>query len=138
MNDSRRTVRMLCLAAGCLASACAITEPANRRTLNAMDAHLAPASTAARWAALPLTLPAGILGLAADAVVVHPCTVIDDAWGDTVDYLWRPRDESRFRKAVMVPLRAVATPFVFTADWLTRSAFAVPPREEKDDKEADA
>lgn len=115
-----------------LASACAVAEPTNRRTLNAMDAHLAPGSTGARWAALPLTLPAGVLGLAADAIVVHPCCVLDDAWGDTVEYLWRPREESRFRRAAMVPLRAVATPLVFLGDWLTRATFAVPPRQEED------
>lgn len=115
-----------------LLAGCAVADADNRRTLTAMDAHLAPASTAARWAALPLTLPAGMLGLFTDAVVVHPCCVIDDAWGDTAEYLWRPREESRFRRAVMVPVRAAATPLVFAADWLTRAMFAVPPRKEDD------
>ncbi|MEZ5964163.1 MAG: hypothetical protein R3F56_09985 [Planctomycetota bacterium] len=127
----------LLLFSSCVLGACAMAEPANRYTLNAMDAHLAPSSNGARWAALPLTLPAGVVGLAADALVVHPIRVLDDAWGDTVEYLWRPREESRFRRAVMAPVRGLATPLVFVGDWLTRAVFAVPPRREAS-QEADA
>lgn len=111
-----------------VATSCAIANPDNRRTLNALDANLAPASATARWLALPVTLPAGVLGVAADAVIVHPCCVFDDAWGDTVEWLWEPREESRFRLAVMTPLRAVATPIIFLGDWLARATMNVPPR----------
>lgn len=121
----RHAILFLWLAAGC-----AVGDAANRRTLNAMDAHLAPESIAARVALAPMALPAGTLALAADAVVVHPCCVLDDAWGDTSELLWRPRQESRFRRAVMLPVRALVTPIVFAADWLGRSVFAIPPRRE--------
>ena len=121
----------LCCCALLLASSCAFFEEENRRTLNAMDADLAPSSTAARWALAPVMLPAGALGLAADVLVVHPATAIDDAWADTVEWLWTPaEDESRFRRAVMVPLVTLATPLVFASDWLGRSLFALDPREE--------
>lgn len=119
------------LALPLVAASCATSVADNRRTLNLLDAHVAPESATLRWVALPVTFPTGVLGLVTDAVIVHPCCVIDDAWGDTVEWLWDPRDESRFRRAVMVPLRALATPFVFAGDWLTRAMFAVPPRKEK-------
>ncbi len=113
-----------------LAASCAIAEPDNRRTLNALDAHLTPTSTSARWLASPVALPVGVLGVAADALVVHPCCVLDDAWGDTVEWLWEPREESRFRSAVMTPLRVIASPIVFVGDWLGRATFDIPPRKE--------
>lgn len=115
-----------------LVSGCAVFVAENRRTLNAMDAHLTPTSTGARWALSPVTFPAGLLGAVVDIVLVHPAHVIDDAWGDTVELLWTPRGESRFRRAVMLPLVVIATPVVLISDWLGRSAFAVPHREDEE------
>jgi hypothetical protein len=106
-----------------------MSERDNRRTLNALDASLTPESAAARWAAAPVALPTGLVALAVDAVVVHPACSIDDAWGDTVEWLWTPDpDESRFRRAVLLPLVTLATPPVFVGDWLGRALFAIPPR----------
>ena len=114
-----------------LLSACSMKEKENRLTLNALDASFAPSSEGARWALAPVALPAGLVALAVDAVVVHPATVVDDAWGDTVEWLWTPKpDESRFRRAVLLPLSALATPLVWVGDWLGRSVFAIEPREE--------
>jgi hypothetical protein len=113
-----------------LCAGCAVFDRDNRRTLNAMDEHLAPESTAARWAVAPVGLPAGIVALVLDAVIVHPSTVFDDAWDDTVDLLWTPRDETRFRRAILLPLVTIATPFVYLGDWLGRACLAIPPREE--------
>jgi hypothetical protein len=115
-----------------LLGACAVVAPENRRTLRAMDEHLAPESTALGLAALPVTLPAGLVGLAADAAIMHPVCSLDDAWADTADWLWRTREESRLRQVVMTPLRALVTPFVFAGDWAVRAAFVVPPRREKE------
>ena len=126
-----RDVALLALGFALLGS-CAVFEEENRTTLNAMDAHLTPDSNAARWAVAPLAVPVGLVGAAADIAVVHPVQVIDDAWGDTVELLWTPRGESRFRRAVMLPLVTVATPIVFVSDWLWRAAFAVSPREEEE------
>jgi hypothetical protein len=108
---------------------CAVFNEDNRLTLNALDEHLAPDSSAARWALAPMGFPLGIVAGVVDLVIVHPATVFDDAWGDTVQLLWTPRDESRFRRAVMLPLVTIATPFVYVGDWLLRSLFDVPPRE---------
>ena len=111
---------------------CAVINEENRRTLNAMDAAWTPESAGARWGLAPVALPAGLLGLAADAFVVHPACVLDDAWGDTVDWLWTPEpDESRFRRAVLTPLCALATPLVFVGDWLGRALFPMQPRKEE-------
>jgi hypothetical protein len=116
------------LASLLLVSACAVSDERNRLTLNAMDAHLAPESTAARWAVAPVAFPAALLGLAADALVVHPATVFDDAWRDTDDWLWTPDpSESRFRRAMLLPLVVLATPLVYAGDWLGRAVFAIDP-----------
>ncbi len=125
-----RAVALLTLT-GALLGSCAVFEQENRVTLNALDEQFTPDSSTARWALAPLALPVGLVGAATDIVLVHPARVVDDAWGDTVELLWTPGSESRFRRAVMLPLVTVATPFVFLGDWLWRAAFAVPPREEE-------
>ena len=112
-------------------ASCAIEAHDNRRTLNALDLHDTPNSATARWIVAPVALPVAAIGLAADAVVVHPCCVFDDAWGDTVEWLWESNGESRFRRAVITPLRVVATPIVFLGDWLGRATFDIPPRKEQ-------
>ncbi|HTE06719.1 MAG TPA: hypothetical protein VK824_11020 [Planctomycetota bacterium] len=111
-----------------LLTACAVADKRNRLTLNAMDEHLAPESAAGRWAAAPVAFPAALLGLAMDALVVHPASVLDDAWRDTQDWLWTPRpSESRFRRAVLLPLVVLATPLVYAGDWLRHALFRVDP-----------
>lgn len=126
-----RSMLLLLLAmAWALTAGCAVFKEENRRTLNALDEHLTPSSVGARWVFAPLALPIGLAGGATDLVLVHPACVIDDAWGDTVELLWTPRGESRFRRAVMLPLVTLATPFVFIGDWLGRAAFMLPPRKE--------
>lgn len=127
MNSARPIVQGLLLF---LAAGCATSEHDNRRMLNALDAHLTPRSPTARWIAAPVTLPVGVVALVGDAVVVHPCCVLDDAWRDTRGWLWTSHGESRFRRAVMIPLSALATPFVFTGDWLGRAIFDIEPHEE--------
>lgn len=107
---------------------CAVFESENRRTLNALDEHAAPASAAGRWALAPVALPVSLVAALGDMVIVHPICSIDDAWGDTVDWLWTPRGESRFRRAVMLPLAALATPVLFVGDLAARSAFPIDPR----------
>jgi hypothetical protein len=110
-------------------AACAIGERENRRVLNALDARAAPATVGGRWALSPVALPAGLVAALADMLVVHPATVFDDAWRDTVDLLWTSREESRFRRALFVPLAALATPFVYVGDWLGRAVLAIPPHD---------
>jgi hypothetical protein len=102
------------------AAACSMFRDDNRRTLNLIDRELAPASTGAKIALAPVALPVGVTAFAADLVVVHPIASIDDAWLDTEELLWQPKDESGLRRALFVPLAAVATPFVFVGDWVGR------------------
>ena len=78
------------------------------------------------------TLGLRAVGLATDAVIVHPVFSIDDAWGDTVELLWSPRDESSLRQALFAPVAAIATPVVFATDWVWRSLWAIDPRDEED------
>jgi hypothetical protein len=66
-----------------------------------------------------------------DLALVHPAASVDDAWLDTVDLLWRSKEESRFRRAMFVPLAALATPIVFVTDWSFRILFPIPEREER-------
>ena len=120
-----RTILLCSILHAC--AGCAIFDADNRRTLNALDRHLAPESSAARWALAPAGLPLGLLAGAADLVVVHPVSVVDDAWKDTVELCWTPRDESRFRRAVLLPLAILGTPVIFTGDWLGRALFDIPP-----------
>jgi hypothetical protein len=109
---------------------CAVFESENRRTLNALDEHVTPQGAGARWALSPLALPLGFGALAADLLLVHPVCSVDDAWGDTVEWLWTPRGETRFRRAVMLPLVTVATPVVFGGDLAGRSVFPIDPRKD--------
>lgn len=101
-------------------AACSMMRTDNRRTLNALDAALTPASTTAKVALAPVALPVGLAAFAADLTVVHPVASIDDAWDDTADLLWTPRGESTLRKVLFVPVAALATPVVFAADWFGR------------------
>lgn len=113
-----------------LCAGCAVFNEDNRRTLNALDRNFTPESTAARWALAPVGFPTAIVAGVLDMVIVHPSTVFDDAWGDTVQLLWTPSDESRFRRAIILPLVTIATPFVYIGDWLGRAVFDLPPRED--------
>jgi hypothetical protein len=128
MGKSGRLL-FVCLAWS-LAFGCAVTEEANRRTLNALDRHLAPPTAVGRWAAAPVALPLSLASLAADALVVHPLTVFDDAWRDTDEWLWTPNpSESRFRRAVLFPLTVMATPVIYVGDWMARAVFAIDPHD---------
>lgn len=108
-----------------LCSGCAIWDPDRRHLLGAMDEHLAPESEGARWALAPVGLPAGVAALVVDGVIVHPATQFDDAWYDTQNLLWEREDETPLRAAVMTPVAAVATPFVYTAAWVWRAIFNI-------------
>ena len=105
----------------------------SRRTLDLCDANLAPApaSTTARAVLLPVAVPVGFVAGVVDTVAVNPVCAIDDAWLDTVDWLWRSREESALRRALFAPLAALATPIVFGGDWLGRCVLPIPPRSDE-------
>lgn len=113
--------RRLLLSAILWLGGCTALDRNQRRTLDWLDAHLAPESAVARGCLLPLAIPVGLLGFAADTLAVNPALAVDDAWGDTAELLWEPRDETLLRRVFLVPLATLATPLVFTGDWLVRS-----------------
>jgi hypothetical protein len=130
----RNSMLLLALMALALPGAsCAVFDSDNRRTLNLLDEHCTPEEPVAKWALAPVALPTGLLAASVDAVIVHPVNVVGDAWGDTTELLWSSHEESSFRRAIFAPVAVIATPFVFVGDWLGRSAFAIPPREENED-----
>lgn len=118
MTAPRHAMFLLLLAV--LLGSCSMFRTNNRRTLNWLDATFTPESTTAKVALVPVALPVGVLGFCADLAVVHPVTTLDDAWDDTRELLWEPKDESPLRRALFVPLAAAATPFVFVGDWFGR------------------
>lgn len=113
-----------------LAPACTIVRPDSRRTLDVLDHNLTPASSTARALLLPVAVPVGIGGILTDTLLVNPIHAIDDAWLDMVDVLWTSDDETPLRRALFVPLAALATPVVFAGDWLGRCVLPLPPRKE--------
>lgn len=121
-------MRGVTLALALLLAGCAVFDRDNRRLLTALDEHATPPRAAARWALSPLAFPAGLAAVTLDMVVVQPVCSVDDAWADTVDWLWTSHGESRFRRAVMLPLAVAATPPVFAGDWLARSVFPIDAR----------
>ena len=125
---------LLVIVLACAGTGCAMAIEDNRRTLSWLNTHATPESTTGKVALAPLALPAGVTAFAADALLVHPAMVVDDAWGDTVELLWTTEDETRFRRVLLTPLAALATPFVFAGDWAGRALFAIPEREPEEER----
>lgn len=123
-----RTVRVLLALALGAAGACTAVRKEARRTMDSLDANFTPASATARACLLPVAIPIGFVALLTDTLLVNPAHAIDDAWLDTVDTLWTPRDESPLRRALFLPFAALATPVVFGGDWLGRSVLPIAPR----------
>ncbi|MCR9247854.1 MAG: hypothetical protein NXI31_22730 [bacterium] len=114
-------------------SGCTVFDDDHRRTLNWLDESLTPESAGTRYALLPVAVPVGVVGLASDMLVVNPVLAIDDAWGDTVELLWTPdEDSSNLRRVLVAPFTALATPVVFAGDWLARCLFPIDPREDEE------
>ncbi|MFT7463413.1 MAG: hypothetical protein ACI9EF_001757 [Pseudohongiellaceae bacterium] len=111
--------KSLWLLAVCLA-ACAPLEPTNRYGLDGLNEHLTPESETGRWALSPVAVPVGLATYFVDGLLIHPFYVWDDAWTDTRDAVWDTRDESRFRRALVYPLRVVGTPVVYLLSFAGR------------------
>jgi len=67
-----RIPRKLALLIAVISASCAMSESDNRRLLNALDEHLAPESTAGKWALAPVALPTGLVAFAVDAAITVP------------------------------------------------------------------
>lgn len=124
--------RLLLWCLGAMLPACAWARRENRPVWNAFEEHLVPQSQGAFLATLPLTVPVGLLSIAADTLVAHPLQVVDDAAEDAAD-LWRQvdLDADYYTEAGFAPLRAVATPVWFCCSFVGRSLFDVPSAESR-------
>ncbi len=111
---------------------CAWTNRDNRPVWNAMEEHLVPEGDVAFVAALPLTIPGGIVAFVLDTFIVHPAMVVDDAAADAGD-LWEDIEwaEHYYTELASVPFRAAFTPLVFVVTFLGRSAFDIPPHDDE-------
>ena len=106
-------------------SACAFTNPDNTPLVTWSGEALggAEAATATKIATAPLAVTLGVV----DVVVVHPASVVDDAGKDAHEWLWEePVCGAATRSFLFLP-RLAMTPVVFTASWLARSLFSIPP-----------
>lgn len=119
---ARHTGARVCLLVGLAVSGCAMIDQDNRRTLNLLDRHISPDSLGTQLALAPVVLPLGGVALAVDQFIVHPVCVGDDAWDDTRRILWESDDPSLFRRVLLVPLVALATPFFYLGDFLIRAS----------------
>jgi hypothetical protein len=109
----------------CCLEACAIADEGNRRVLNYLDADWSPPTTAGRVLAAPLALPVGVVAAAADAVIVHPATQLDEAWADTADFVWDYDGISAFGSIMLAPFSVLVTPVVFGCSWVSRGIFGL-------------
>ena len=110
-----------------LGAGCAIFEPENRRTLNALDRTVKIESTAGKVAAAPLAVPIGCAAWTADLLLVHPISAIPRAYGDTVDAVWEEWSaQSELRDAMLFLPKVTVTPLYFTGDWAFRCLFPIP------------
>ena len=107
------------------ASSCDMGSSSRRCLLNYVDANWTPTTTASRWLATPVALPVALGAGAVDAVILHPTSQFDDAWWDTQRAIWDFEGSSDFRKVLLMPLSAVATPVVFGVTWSFRAVFDI-------------
>jgi len=103
-----------------LAGGCALYQPENRVLMNALDKSIAPKSPTTRAALLPLTLPASLLCLSVDGLIVQNAIAMGYAGRDTGEYIWPHLSDRYLDRMAMAPLQAIATPIFFAGDWLWR------------------
>ena len=100
---------------------CAFMNRDNRRLLSKLDEAVQPKSAAARVVLAPAAIPAASIALAADAVVIHPLTVIPKSWDDVYELYWKNPEEQWLRAAVFFGPKVALTPPTFVGDWALRS-----------------
>jgi len=112
-----------------LSSSCAWSNPENRPVWNAFEEQLVPDDGGLFYAALPVTVPLGVVAILTDTLVAHPVQVVDDAWRDAAR-VWRPEslefEQAYYTELAGLPLRAVWTPVVFVGSWFGRSVIDLP------------
>lgn len=132
MNIHLPRLFLACALALPFVAGCAVFNRNNTPTLNFVHDHMVPKEAPGKYLVMPLAIPAGLVAVLVDMVIVHPVTVADDAFYDTGDALWSDMDwKGRYvtESATLVP-RTVFTPIVFVFDFLGRSCFDIPARGE--------
>ncbi|MEN6627399.1 MAG: HEAT repeat domain-containing protein [Candidatus Sumerlaeia bacterium] len=130
---NRKTLSFALIASVMLLQGCAILNRDNTIALNWVEANLVPDSQPARGIAMPFVFTVGVAAVSADAFIIHPATVIDDAAEDTKDCLWEDFDWDKeyVTECASLPWRAAFTPIMFAGDWLGRSMFDITESAEK-------
>ncbi len=119
--------RLLLIAVmGLACSSCAFMNRQNLTLTNLSRKHLVPDNTAMQWVTSPVWVPLGLVAGVTDVVLVHPVSVIDDAWSQTAATVWAPSGSGYVAETALFPLRVVATPPHWVVGWLGRSIFDVP------------
>ncbi len=107
-------------------SSCAFMNRRNRPAMNFCSERLIPEHTAAKAATAVLWAPACLVAGAADAVLLHPVSVMDDAWFQTQSLVWQPTNRGYVTECAVFPLRVAATPPLWALDFARRAVFDVP------------
>ena len=118
---------------------CAFLNRDNTPITNYVEKKLTPESSRAREALVPIIWPVAAVTLIADAVVIHPISVVDDAVEDTRDALWDEFDwDAEYAtECFKLPWRATLTPIVFGFDFLGRALFDIPPHGHREEARAE-
>jgi len=110
---------------------CAVFNRNNTPALNFVERNIIPKENPGRALFYPLAIPIGATAVSLDMFLIHPATVVGDAWDDTVSMLWEKHldweGHYMTTSASLLP-RAVATPLVAGGAFLGRSAFDISPR----------
>ena len=124
-------LRLVLLTVLSCCSGCAIFNRENTRVLNWFEAKVVPKENPARILSYPALIPAGIVVLAVDGIVVHPIASVDDALRDTEDICWKRFDwETGYvTECAKLPLRTVGTPIICVGSFVLRSLFDISPNE---------
>ena len=112
---------------------CAIYNRDNTRVLNWFEDNLLPKENPAKVLSYPVMIPAGLVSVAIDGIIVHPVSCVDDALRDTRDICWRhfDWDNQYVTECAQLLPRTIFTPFVAAGSFIFRSLFDIPPNDGK-------
>ncbi len=106
---------------------CAGFNKRNTPLIVAVEENLVPNKQPQKILLAPLYIPIGIVGGILDIFIIHPAIQTGSAYIDTKDFLWNIEFNGYVTEMGSLPIRALASPVVFSIDWLIRSAFDVTP-----------
>lgn len=121
-----------------LVSGCAFMNRENTVLMNQVEERLWPEDTLMQVVAFPVVFPLGFVAVLIDISVVHPASVVGDAWDETSDVLWDELDwDTQYvTECAALPWRALMTPLFFAGDFFVRALFNIPTRAEEERERA--